>query len=119
MKYVLSLCAALTFAAADLARSGAETPVLEIVTFRTVEGIAPDQFLNAARATETMLRERGALVRRFLTVDDSGLWTDVIEWTSMNEALAAAEAVIQHPDFAPFGAMIDGSTVQIRHAPIL
>ncbi len=119
MKYTLPFVAALALAPADLARAGADTPVLEIVSFRVVQGTDTADFLNAARATEAMLRDRGALVRRFLTVDDNGLWTDVIEWTSMDEALAAAEAVMQHPDFAPFGSMIDGSTVQMRHAPIL
>ena len=118
MKHLLPFCAALTFAAADLARAGSETPVLEIVTFRTVEGTDTEQFLNAARTTEAMLRERGSLIRRFLTLDESGVWTDVIEWTSMDEAIGAAEAVMQHPDFAPFGSMIDGETVEMRHAPI-
>ncbi len=119
MKYVLPLCAALTFAAADLARAGSDAPVLEIVTFRIVEGTDTADFLTAARATEAMLRDRGSLIRRFLTVDEGGTWTDVIEWTSMGEAAAAAEAVMQHPDFAPFAAMIDGDTVEMRHAPIL
>ena len=119
MNSALPFLAALAFAPADLARAGSQDPVLEIVTFRTVEGTDPEQFLNAARGTEAMLRERGALIRRFLTVGDDGLWTDVIEWTSMGEALAAAEAVMQHPDFAPFGSMIDPDTVELRHAPIL
>lgn len=119
MRYVLPLCAALTFAAADLARAGSNVPVLEIVTFRTVEGTDREQFLNAARTTEAMLREHGSLIRRFLTVDESGVWTDAIEWTSMDEAMAAADAVMQHPDFAPFGSMIDGDTIEMRHAPIL
>ena len=74
---------------------------------------------GAAKGTEAALRERGALVRRFLTVDSTGVWTDVIEWTDMDAALAAAEAVMAMPDFAPFGAMIDGDSVVMRHAPIL
>ncbi len=119
MKYALPFLAAFAFAPADLARAGSGEPVLEIVTFRRIEGTNPEQFLNAARGTEALLRERGALIRRFLTVDKTGLWTDVIEWTSMDEALAAAEAVMQHPDFAPFGSMIDPATVELRHAPIL
>ena len=119
MKHILPFCAALAFAAPDMARAGSDDPVLEIVTFRTVQGTEPEQFLNAARATETLLRDRGTLIRRFLTVDDTGLWTDVIEWRSLDEAQATAEAVMQHPDFAPFGAMIDAGTVDLRHAPIL
>ena len=119
MKYALPFLAALAFAPADLARAGSDGPVLEIVTFRLVAGADTEQFLSAARGTEAMLRERGALIRRFLTMDDTGLWTDVIEWTSMGEALAAAEAVMAHPDFAPFGSMADPNTVEMRHAPIL
>ena len=75
MKYVLPLCAALTFAAADMARAGSNVPVLEIVTFRTVDGTDTEQFLNTARTTEALLRERGSLIRRFLTVDENGVWT--------------------------------------------
>ena len=118
----LTLMTAIAFAPADLAHAGpttTDTPVLEIVTFRLKPGTVQDQFLSAAQGTEAMLRDRGALTRRFLTVDDTGLWTDVIEWTSMGEALAAAEAVMVHPDFAPFGALIDEASVTMRHAPIL
>jgi hypothetical protein len=50
--------------------------------------------------------------------DASGGWSDVIECTSMDDALAAAEAVMQDPAFALFGTMIDPDTVQMRHAPI-
>ena len=93
--------------------------MLEIVTFRLNEAVTQEQFLTAAAGTEQMLRDRGALTRRFLTVDDDGLWTDVIEWTSLPEALSAAEEVLQHPDFVPFGSMIDPGTVDMRHAAIL
>lgn len=109
------------FSQTDMAHAGASetAPVLEIVTFRPKDGTPLDQFLSAAEGTEALLRDRGALIRRYLTVDDGGLWTDVIEWTSLPEALAAAEQVLQHPDFAPFGEMIDPASVNMRHAAIL
>ena len=94
-------------------------PVMEIVSFKLTQDADETAFLAAARDTEAMLRARGSLIRRFLVKDESGLWTDIIEWTSMEEALSAAEAVMQEPDFAAFGAMIDGTTVDMRHAPIL
>lgn len=121
MKTVLPILAALTYGPGDAARACAESafPVLEIVTFQLVDGTDVENFLNAAQATETMLRDHGSLVRRFLTMDETGVWTDVIEWTSKDEALAAAEAAMQHPDFAPFGSMIDTETLHMRHAPIL
>ncbi len=118
-KYLFSLIATAAFAQADMARSGgAGDPVLEIVTFRLVDGTDQKGFLKAAAGTQAALKDQGALVRRVLTVDDDGLWTDVVEWTSMDAALTAAETVTRHPDFAPFGAMIDGASVNMRHAHI-
>ena len=105
-------------APADALRAAGSDPVLEIVTFRLIEGTDEIAFLDAAQRTEAMLRARGSLKRRYLVKNDNGLWTDVIEWTSMEDALAAAEAVMSSPDFAPFGAMIDGETVEMRHATI-
>lgn len=106
-------------APADAARAGGIEPVLEIVTFRLIDGADRHAFLDAARGTATLLRERGALTRRFLTVDGDGLWTDVVEWTSMEAALTAAAEVMEHPGFGPFMAMIDPETVTMRHTHIL
>ena len=119
MKLMTAFITALALAPADAARAGGSEPVLEIVTFRLSDGTDRADFLEAARGTEAMLRERGALVRRFLTVDADGLWTDVIEWTSHDAALAAAEAVMSEPAFQPFMAMVDPTDVDMRHAAIL
>ena len=110
--------AALCLTPADAVRAEAAAPVLEIVSFKLMDNADESAFVEAAGGTEAILRARGALVRRYLVRDESGLWTDVVEWTSMAAALAATEAVMSHPDFAPFGSMIDGSTVDMRHAPI-
>ena len=112
------LAATLCVSPADALRAETAEPVLEIVSFRLIDGANDVAFIDAARGTEEILRDRGALVRRYLARDDNGLWTDVIEWTSMAAALSAAEAVMSHPDFAPFGSMIDSETVDMRHAPI-
>lgn len=120
MKQLIAIPAMLALSPADSARATpAEEPVLEIVTFRLADGTDTAAFLDAARGTEAMLRERDALVRRFLTVDSDGLWTDVIEWTSHAAARDAATAVISEPSFQPFMAMIDPQTVTMRHAAIL
>ena len=93
--------------------------VLEIATFRLHKAADTQAFLDAARGTEAMLRDRGALVRRFLTVDSDDLWTDVIEWTSHAAALEAARAVMTKPAFQPFMAMIDPESATMRHARVL
>ena len=96
-----------------------ETPhVMEIVSFRLNTNADPTAFRHAARAVDKLLRNRGTAISRSLVVDDDDVWTDIIEWTSMAEAKAAAEDLVKDPLFAPFGAMIDGETVNMRHAPV-
>ena len=120
MNLMTALFATLLFAPADAARaSGTSQPVLEIVTFRLAQGTDTAAFLDAASGTEALLRDRGALVRRFLTVDADGVWTDIVEWTSHDAALQAAAEVMAEPSFQPFMAMIDPSSVSMRHASIL
>lgn len=98
--------------------SPATEQVAEIVTFRLLPGTDPQAFIKAAEATGPLLRETGGVIRRTLSVDDSGLWTDHIIWTSMEVAKSAAETVTQQPEFAPFANMIAPDDVTMRHAPV-
>lgn len=93
--------------------------VMEIVTYRLIDGIDAEAHLADARATEAYLRSTGAVRRRALTVDEDGVWTDLIEWTSMGAAKAAEEAAMARPEFAAFFGGIDPKTVDMRHCPIL
>ena len=75
-------------------------------------------FADAAGEMTPFLRNTGAVLSRTLSVDEVGLWTDHITWTSMKAATSAAEAMMQQPEAAPFMQMIAPDTVQMRHAPI-
>ena len=97
----------------------ARETTLEIVTFRLANTAETEEFLIAARETEAMLRASGALIRRFLTVDSDGLWTDVVEWSSHEAAIATAKAAMTDPSFAPFMTMIDPTSANMRHARVL
>ncbi len=96
----------------------ANTPVMEIVSFRLQDGTNAKDFQNAARAIDRLLRERGTASARTLVCDADGLWTDIVQWRNMDEAQAAAEDLVKDPAFAPFGAMIAPGSVQMRHAAI-
>ncbi|MEO1681518.1 MAG: hypothetical protein AAFU80_25535 [Pseudomonadota bacterium] len=93
-------------------------PVLEIVTYRLKAGIAVEDYLDAAAATEAFLRETGAVTPRYLTVDSHGLWTDVIEWTSLEAARSAEAQAMERPEFLPFFQAADEGTIALRHAKI-
>lgn len=114
---------ALTLAlAAPEMRAGATTApltVAEIVTFRLTPETDPVAFLTAARATEGPVSAQPGFIRRSLSRDDTGLWTDYVEWADLPSALAAAEAVMAMPEFGPFMAAIAPEKVQMRHAPVL
>jgi hypothetical protein len=115
------LALSLALAAPDT-RAGATTAPLtmaEIVTFRLTPGTDPVAFLVAARATEGPVSAQPGFIRRSLSRDEAGLWTDYVEWADLPSALSAAEVVMTLPEFGPFMAAIDPQSVQMRHAPVL
>jgi len=92
--------------------------VSEIVTFRLIDGTDPAAFVNAADDMGPFLRSTGAMIKRTLSVDDTGLWTDHIVWTSLDAAKSAAGAMFERPEAAPFMAMIAPDGMDMRHATI-
>ncbi len=104
---------------ADAARGGPAEPVLEVVTFRLMPGVSGAEFLAAAQATKPALAGQPGFIRRRLLYDADGVWTDLIEWQSLTEAQAAAERVMQMPEFGPFMAAIDPSSIEMAHRAVV
>jgi hypothetical protein len=94
-------------------------PVAEIVTFTLIPGSDETAFLAAAQATEGPIAAQPGFLRRVLSRDDTGLWTDHVEWTDLASAEAAAQAVMAMPEFGPFAGFIDPSGMTMRHARVL
>ncbi|KIC49207.1 hypothetical protein [Tateyamaria sp. ANG-S1] len=94
------------------------TTTAEIVTFRLLPGSDPHAFAKAAADMEPFLQETGGMISRHLSVDDDGLWTDHILWTSLEAAKSAAAQIRQHPAAEPFVKMIDGPSASMRHAQV-
>jgi hypothetical protein len=101
------------------AGAGAAGQVAEIVTFRLLPGTDEAAFLDAARATEGPLAARPGFLRRSLSRDEAGLWTDYVEWADLASAESAAQAMMPLPEFGPFIAAIDPASMQISHRTIL
>lgn len=93
--------------------------VAEIVTFQLNDGVDVETFEYAAAHTAPVIRANGGCLARHLTCDADGLWTDIVIWKDMETAENAAETVVNDPAFAPFGAMIDPTSVSMRHAEIV
>ncbi len=97
----------------------ASQPVAEIVTYRLNDGVSQSDHLAAAQTTIAFLKDTGAVVTRTLSVDDTGLWTDHIIWTSLEAAKATEAQAMQRPEFGAFFAGMDDSSVNLRHTTIL
>lgn len=91
------------------------TPIAEIVRFRAQPGLDGASLLAVAKATQTALQACPGFRTRLLTCDESGLWCDILLWTDRAAAQAGAEAMMHHPDFAPFLAAIDPASLEMRH----
>lgn len=118
---LMALSCAITLAPADAGAGGAPLgqPVAEIVTFRLVPGTDEAAFLSAAQGTEAPVASQPGFLRRSLSRDADGLWTDYVEWRDMASAEAAARAVMAMPEFGAFAAAIDPKGMTLRHAPVL
>jgi hypothetical protein len=92
---------------------------IEHVTFRLVPGTDRAAFLENARRTEAAVRRQPGFQSRMLLEGDDGTWSDIVTWASHADAMAAATDILSDPDFAPFGAMIDGPTVQMTHSALV
>ncbi|MEL6807443.1 MAG: hypothetical protein AAFO97_06655 [Pseudomonadota bacterium] len=119
MRITMTTLLAATIAHAAAAEgSGTTHPVAEVVNFRLVDGTDPAAFVAAADDMGPFLRSTGAMITRTLSVDETGLWTDHITWTSLEAAKAAAAQMFEHPAAQPFMAMISPEGMDMRHAPI-
>jgi len=119
MRLLPALAVMILFSPADSARAGGDARVMEIVTFRLVTAASEADFLAAAAGTEGPLRSQSGFLGRSLTRSDAGVWTDHVLWSSMAAAMAGAGAMLADPAFGPFMALIDGSTVDMRHDQVL
>lgn len=98
----------------------AEEPMktLEIVTFKAVEGTTDEQMITAAKQVEPVIKQMDGNISRHFGKTPDGEWVDTVLWSNMDAAQAAAKQIMSIPEFAPFGALIDGPSVKMRHVEI-
>jgi hypothetical protein len=91
--------------------------VLEIVRFRAVPGA---DLATAARAVDQWLaRQPGFVSRSLAGPDDEGYYLDVVRWSSLAQAEAAATTLMVAEEGATFLAAIDPATIDMKHWPIV
>lgn len=93
-----------------------EPTVVEVVEFRLASDATSSQFVMAAADLEAaFLCDAPGFVRRTLTQRPDGIWLDMVEWTTLDEALAAADAILVEPSAATFMQAIDPDSIKMNH----
>lgn len=92
-----------------------DQPVLEVVLFRTKEGIADTAFLHEAAVVQVWIEQQPGFISRELLKTPENQWLDNVRWTSLELAHQAAEKIMNDDHCKPFMAMIDETGMQMWH----
>lgn len=92
--------------------------VIETVTFRLVDGVSQEQFLEDARQATAFMTARPGFLRRRLSCEENGTWIEHVEWARMEDAKAAAAEIGSDEHARAFVRTIDGPSVKISHSEL-
>jgi hypothetical protein len=92
--------------------------IIEVVTFRTVEGIDEHTVLAAAEAVMPWLRQQPGFIERNLSVNEDGEWLDRATWRDQASAMTAGQQIMSAQSAAAFMGMIIPETMVMRHFEI-
>ena len=92
--------------------------VIETVTFRLMDGVPQEQFLEAARQATAFMTARPGFLRRRLSCEENGTWIEHVEWASMADAKAAAAEIGKDEHARAFVRAIDGPSVRMSHSEL-
>lgn len=89
--------------------------VVEVVLFRLNDGVDEQAFLDAAQKTFDLLKGYDGYLNRTLTMNEDGLWIDIVNWRDISTAMNAAENIMSSKSGQAFGALIDPNSIQMYH----
>lgn len=94
---------------------GVNGDALECVVFELNDGVDRTEFLTAADGVSAWVRTQPGFVSRELFEVDGGGWVDHVRWSTMTDAMSAAERIGESAACGRFMAMIDSASVQMLH----
>ena len=89
--------------------------VIELVLFETNDGISDKEFIAAAQTLNPILGGMSGYLGRELCKTPDGTWADIVQWNSLAEAQAAAEAIMNRPEATPFMSAINTESMQMMY----
>ncbi len=102
------------------ANTKTEIGTIEIVMFKTKNGVNSEEFIRAAEAVNPLVADMHGYLGRQLAVDPDGNWMDTVFWTDLESAERAAEEVMKSETCQHFFGMIDQESMKFTHfIPVL
>ncbi|HHO55144.1 MAG TPA: hypothetical protein ENK21_02055 [Trueperaceae bacterium] len=90
--------------------------VVEIAQFRLLPAVNEQEFLVEVELSQkSFLEKQRGYIDRELLKDESGLWVDILHWQTMQDALKAAEQMMQEEVVKGFISKIDSSSITMLH----
>ena len=92
--------------------------VIEMVLFRTNEGIQPEEAKTELKKLNDFLTKQKGFISRNTAVADDGQYLDIVYWTDLNTAKAASDKAMQDPDTTKVFSIIEQKTMLFKHFEI-
>ena len=95
------------------------TGIVEVVQFKAKPGVSDAQIRAAADALQRDVDGLPGYMRRRLLKSADGQWIDIVDWTGLDEALQAAEAIMARPSAQGFIDLVEPESIIMLHlAPV-
>jgi hypothetical protein len=93
--------------------------VIELITFKLVEGCSDEEFLRTCEAATVFLRTRKGFVSRRLSRSADGTYMDHVTWKTQLDAKSAMQAAMVDAGLSKFIAAIDPASTTLDHQSVL
>ncbi len=93
--------------------------VIEMVSFALNEGVQEQDFVKAAKHSQTFISSLPGFLYRSLSFNATeNTWTDIVYWQSMSHAKSAGEQFMESKECQPLIALINPESVLMQHQDI-
>ena len=89
--------------------------IVEVVQFKAKTGVSDAQIRDAADALHRDVEHFPGYMRRRLLKSEDGQWLDIVDWTTLDEALHAAEAIMARPSAQSFIELVEPESITMLH----
>ena len=95
-----------------------QATTVEMVRYTLKEGIASATGEEARKNLNAFIQKHPGFLHRVTSVDNEGVYLDLVFWKSLKEAQAASELALKTPEVAQQFAVIDESSMLFGHSAV-